>query len=1289
MASDYARVIQGLPQLTEKTNYGNWKFRVELLLEEKGVLYVLKGVKSENFKRDDARARSIIAQCVEEKYIQIIRKAESAISMIQCLDQFFERKTVFSKLNLRKKLLQLKFNSGKLQDHFMAFDNFVSQIENMDESEKICHLLLGMPPEYEGVITALETMSCDKELTIEFIKSRLLDAEIKVKEKIEENKKEVKESNDTDNAVNFSAQTCYRCGRRGHKQFQCFSGGAKYSGQQGGRGNNYRGRGNNYRGRGNNYRGKGNNYGEKYQNANVSETQVSDLQSLNFDMHASTYECKANFIESEGIIQYIIDSGATENLVQDKFMQYMTKIENLKCEIKIKIANGSYLTATKKGILTAHCQGARLNVEALIVPGLCNNLLSVKQLMNKGYTLIFKNNTLKIIKGEKTFYGELSGKLCILKMNINNGEICNMTKQENLWHERLGHLNRKYLSIMKLPYSKEVCNACMKGKSTRLPFKTVTKPKSYQIGELIHTDIAGPVRTPTNEGYRYIQTIIDDYSHYTVVYLLRNKSEAENKLLDYIRRFETEKEKKIKRIRCDNGGEFTSRYFKDMCRKKGIRIEYTYPYSPQMNGTAERMNRTLYDKTRIMLNESNLPKHLWGEATLCATYLLNSTPSKAINFNIPAKRFGRDIDLKRLRIFGSKAWMMNIPKNDKLDDRAREMRMVGYARTGYRLWDPKLDKVFSSRDVRFDESDTRYSENEDKTNYIYRNLYQDEEDTVEENRNEQQQKEIEQTNENQDSDTNNRSEEQTTKSGRIIKKPTTLNDYELYEAYCFISEEDEPKTYEEAIENGWYEAIQSEINSLENMNTWTETNIPKDKQIIDTRWIFKIKDNGTKKARLVARGYQLKEENKFGKHYAPVARLSTVRTVLAEAIQNDWTIKQLDVPTAFLNGKVESEVYIKPPKGIKINNNKVLKLNRGLYGLRESPKCWNKRFDSYIKQKGFERSQNDFCFYIRKDIKVWLIIFVDDILITGESKHVENVIQELKTEFGIKDFGEPSLFLGVEIQRNKHLKNLKLTQKKQINKMLNKFNMTDCKGANTPMVKGFEYNKDEEIIDVPYRELIGSLMFVSTSTRPDIAFATSYLSQFLDKPTKSLWTQAKRVLRYLKDTIDVGLQFHKSKENNSIICYSDADWAGCNVDRKSVTGSVTLYNNNVVAWLTRKQNCVALSTAEAEYIAAATSACDLLYIKGLCKDFKCVNNISDVKCTLLMDNRGAIELTKSYENSKRAKHIDIKMHFIKDLVDKKILDISYVSTENNLSDLFTKIMSCEKLNYIRSSLNIV
>ncbi|CAH0730285.1 unnamed protein product, partial [Brenthis ino] len=220
--------------------------------------------------------------------------------------------------------------------------------------------------------------------------------------------------------------------------------------------------------------------------------------------------------------------------------------------------------------------------------------------------------------------------------------------------------------------------------------------------------------------------------------------------------------------------------------------------------------------------------------------------------------------------------------------------------------------------------------------------------------------------------------------------------------------------------------------------------------------------------------------------------------------------------------------------------------------------------------------------------------------------------------------------------------------------------MSDCKGANTPMGKGFEYNKDEEIIDVPFRELIGSLMFVSTSTRPDIAFATSYLSQFLDKRTKTLWTQAKRVLRYLKHTINIGLQFNKSKEN-SIICYSDADWAGCNVDRKSVTGSVTLYNNNVVAWLTRKQNCVALSTAEAEYIAAATSACDLLYIKGLYMDFKCVKNVSDIKCTLLMDNRGAIELTQSYENSKRAKYIDIKMHFIKDLVDKKILDIFYVS----------------------------
>lgn len=707
------------------------------------------------------------------------------------------------------------------------------------------------------------------------------------------------------------------------------------------------------------------------------------------------------------------------------------------------------------------------------------------------------------------------------------------------------------------------------------------------------------------------------------------------------------------------------------------------------------------------MDESNLPRHLWGEAVLTATLLINRCPSKAINFGIPAEIFGKEMMLEKLKIFGSKGWMVVMPKRDKFDKRAIPVRMVGYAKTGYKVWDPVTDSVIVTRDVRFDETDIRFEhENVNKKNETDReNYYYSNEEVRKEigdkskeevQRDTKQNEEVIERNSTINNDENSKSiiqdettavqqeEGTTSRSGRVIRKPEYLGDYELHQAYCLINIDEEPQSYNEAIDNGWNEAIDNELNALEKMNTWTETDLPENKKAIDAKWIFKVKENGLKKARLVARGFQLKEQEDFGKNYAPVARTSTVRTLLAHAVHNGWPIRQLDVPTAFLNGKIESEVYIKPPQGVKIENNKVLKLNRGLYGLRESPKCWNQRFDEYIQNNGFTRSKHDFCLYHGEEINVWLVIYVDDIILTGIESNVEKVIEGLKEEFQTKDFGEPKSFLGMEIQRERNY--LKITQKRQINKMLEKFGMRDCKGTKTPLIKGYQHDDNEMVIDVPYRQIIGSLMFVATVSRPDIAYATSYLSQYLDKPTKSLWTQAKRTLRYLRDTENLGLTYERN-DDERIETYSDADWAGSLTNRKSVSGSVTLYNGSTVAWLSRKQQCVSLSTVEAEYVAAATSACDLLYIKGLYNDFN--GSDSEVNCVLYMDNKGAIQLTKSYENSKRTKHIDIKAHFVKELVLKKEMEVEYISTDTNLADLLTKSLSNEKLSYFRQCLNIV
>ena len=388
----------------------------------------------------------------------------------------------------------------------------------------------------------------------------------------------------------------------------------------------------------------------------------------------------------------------------------------------------------------------------------------------------------------------------------------------------------------------------------------------------------------------------------------------------------------------------------------------------------------------------------------------------------------------------------------------------------------------------------------------------------------------------------------------------------------------DPKTFNEAIDQEeWETAINKELESHNKLGTWEKSKLPEGKRAVDTTWVFKTKENGLKKARLVPKGYQQYGEESM---YAPVARLSTIRMVLSLAIHNGWEIKQLDVPTAFLNGKLKTEVYIKPPEGIQEKEGIVYKLKRALYGLKEAPKCWNETFNTFAANQGFSRSKSDYCLYKRD--KTIMVIYVDDILITGEQ--IKETAELLKNQFGTRDLGELKEFLGMEFTRGENT--LRISQKKQINKVLKIFGMEDSKGAKTPMEANFRVDPEAQIIKVLYREIIGGLMYISMGTRPDITYAVSYLSRFLDKPSQDTWVAAKRILRYLKETKGLCLTYTKHN-SKSLIGFSDSDCGGEVKDRKSVTGGAIFFNNDLVEWISRKQQCVALSSTEAEYIASA------------------------------------------------------------------------------------------------------
>ncbi|KAJ8877348.1 hypothetical protein PR048_021802 [Dryococelus australis] len=402
------------------------------------------------------------------------------------------------------------------------------------------------------------------------------------------------------------------------------------------------------------------------------------------------------------------------------------------------------------------------------------------------------------------------------------------------------------------------------------------------------------------------------------------------------------------------------------------------------------------------------------------------------------------------------------------------MIMVGYSGGVYHLWDTLKEKIVSSRDVTFNESKAGVGNDTARNHGI--NIEEENEhlngkDSIEGKTDTEENgtKEVtkhgtpQQSSEESDKEfigfeAPDKEKNKRSKPNRTIKEHSHLPEYELYMAYCLCA--GEPQAYEDGIKlgNGWKATIESEIKALEQHQTWTPT-------VIETKWIFKTKKDGLKKARLVAKGFQEEPANNV---------LPTIHLLISIAVSRKWEIRQLDVPTAFLDWYVDDDIYIKTPDGVKNDPGKVLKLKRSLYGLCSAPRKWNERFHNFMETR-MKRSASDFCLYITENVR--LIIWVDDMLVTGDKTQVENLIRLLKGEFKAKDLGILSEFLGTIIVND---------GMNFINKILSKFNMILCKGVNTPMVCDFQVDTDEPVNEkLMFQQLIGSIVYVATVSRPD------------------------------------------------------------------------------------------------------------------------------------------------------------------------------------------------------------
>lgn len=935
----------------------------------------------------------------------------------------------------------------------------------------------------------------------------------------------------------------------------------------------------------------------------------------------------------------------------------------------------------------------------------------------------------------------------------NSALTVSMPDDYELWHKRLAHLGVPNMKLLRDGMATGVsfknpnilqCEPCLKGKQTRTPFSKSSTTRSSEILELIHSDICGPMSMESHGGMRYFLLFIDDKTRYTFVYFLKKKSEVFSKLVEFKSLVENLTNKKIKKFRSDNGKEFVNKAVSQLFKENGIVHQLTIDYCPEQNGVAERANRTLVEKAKCMLEEAGLSTKYWAEAINTAVFLKNRSPTKALNVTPLEAWSGQKPDLSELKVFGCKAFMhIDKAKRKKLDAKSKEMIFVGYCMNskGYRLCDPHDHKLQKSRDVTFFENQffnkrentpprentvRRFQNLEREINEIQQQYTQEhsnpseqitttetvtintEEDyfedcitdsTINEEPDIQVERlEIETIDVQEEQPPETQAEER--RYPQRERKAKDYGDYYLYKVTEGHS--DDPLTVEEALSRNdkdkWQEAIDAELDALKKNGTWTLVKPDQSLNnfnVVDSKWIFKIKkEPGGKeryKARLVARGFTQKYGLDYTETFSPVIRHSTLRLLFAIAVENDLSIDQMDVVTAFLNGDLTERVYMKQPKLCeeKGKENHICLLKKALYGLKQANRAWNKKLHDALIEMKFKRSDNEPCVYFRRrgNHIVYIAVYVDDILIFyNDKKEREKVKIELKTKFEMKDLGKVETFLGMKIDHQG--KKITIDQGEYIQKILKEFGMTDCKPVKTPLEIGrkLEKPRTENFIppkDFPYQKLIGSLMYLAVCSRPDISFAVAYLSQFNSCYTGEHWSVAKRLLRYLKGTAHYKLNFEKTGKD--LTGYVDADHAGDISDRKSFSGYIFILGGAPISWESKKQRTVALSSAEAEYVAMSEACRESTFLKRL------IEELTTKECHAIMlysDSQSAIQIAKNPVHHQRTKHIDVRCHYIREALNDNIVKVEYLQTEEMTADILTKALPRCKNEFCVRGMNL-
>lgn len=519
-----------------------------------------------------------------------------------------------------------------------------------------------------------------------------------------------------------------------------------------------------------------------------------------------------------------------------------------------------------------------------------------------------------------------------------------------------------------------------------------------------------------------------------------------------------------------------------------------------------------------------------------------------------------------------------------------------------------------------------------------------------------------------------------------------------------------PSTYKQAMHGPnaayWREAVNKEFSALVQKGTWTQSSLPTGSKAIGCKWVFKVKAHADGsidkfKARLVIKGFSQRPGIDFNETFAPVAHHTSLRIVIALAATHSLQLHQLDVIGAYLNGNVDEEIYMTlPPECVDSPEQSVVRLRKALYGLKQAGMVWNREIDQFLTTElKFLRSLADPCIYTRNNASdvMLLALYVDDILLAHNNTTLaDQIIAQFSAKFDITDLGQPTKLLGMRIHQDISCGTITLDQGYYINESLDRFNMRDCNMVETPHAVGVYLNSSmspstpDEITrmkQVPYRELVGSLNYIATMTRPDISTAVGVLCRFGANPGPLHWNAAKRILKYLSGTQTYGIKYSKSTNGcNQVVGYSDSDWAGDPETRRSTSGFVFCLANGPISWNSKRQRAVSTSSVEAEYVALYGATREATWVRQLLAE---LGFRQEQPTTIFEDNNGCIAISQNRRTDERTKHIDVKYHFTREKVEQGTIVVKPCRTDQMIADSLTKPIDTKKYLWCRQAMGLV